>query len=274
MEKQAFLPPMAAMLAPLMMAPVYGIAGGISGAISSRGRSQLDKALERLIPQETPGLTKSKNYGALGGMAGGALGGTMLGGAIGDAYGNPIPGALIGALAGATSGHAGGKLLGEHGHNLNKYLNKMHPAIAPYAIGGGAGTLMGGVLGKEIFDDSPIVGTLGGAVLGGGLGAVANSALLGKGKFGGLLHGLVKAKLHKKSSSWLPGMVSGGLGAAGLAGGFGFGNYDLSTKQVILQRMLPALLAGGAGGALLGSFFNREKKRETVQEQDKQKVAH
>jgi len=259
MEKQAFLPPMAAMMAPLLMAPIYGIGGALSGAVRDRGRSQLDKALERLAPQETPGLTKAKNYGSIGGLGAGAIGGTMLGGAIGDAYGNPIPGALIGALAGATSGYGGGKLMGEQAYALNKYLNKMHPSIAPYAIGGGAGTLMGGVLGKELFDDSPISGTLGGAVLGGGLGAIANSALTGKGKFGGLLHGLVKTKLHKKSSSWLPGMVSGGLGAAGIAGGFGFGNYDLATKQVILQRMLPALLAGGAGGALLGSFFNREK---------------
>ena len=259
MEKEAFLPPMAALLAPLMMAPIYGASSAISGAISGRGKKKLDQALERLVPQETPGLTKAKKVGSMGGMGAGALGGSMLGAAIGDAYGNPIPGALLGALAGAGTGHTGGALLGEHGYNLNKYLAKNHPQLAPYAMGAGAGTLMGGILGKELFDDSPIAGTLGGSIVGGGLGAIANSALSGKGKFGGLLHGLVKAKLHKKSSSWLPGMVSGGLGAAGLAGGFGFGNYDLATKQVLLQRMLPALLAGGAGGALLGSFFNREK---------------
>jgi hypothetical protein len=260
MEKEAFLPPMMAMLAPLMMAPAYGAASAVSGAISGRGRKQLDKMMERFVPSDPPGLVTAKKYGGVGGLGSGALGGTMLGAAIGDAYGSPVPGALIGGLAGATAGHAGGQLFGEHGYNLNKYLNKMHPQLAPYAIGAGTGTALGGVLGHALFDDSPVAGTIGGAVLGGGLGAIANSALLGKGKFGGLLHGLLKAKLHKKSSAWLPGMVSGALGTAGLAGGFGFGNYDLTTKQVLLQRMLPALILGAGGGALLGSFYGEKKQ--------------
>lgn len=245
------------MAAPLMMAPVYGASSAISGLISSRARSKADKLLEKLMPQEPKGLTKAKTYGGLGGIGLGALGGTFLGTAIGDEFGNPVPGAIIGALAGPAAGHAGGKLLGEHGYNFNQYMAKQYPHLAPYATGALAGGTLGGVLGNALFDDSQIAGTIGGTALGTLAGAIANSAITRKGKFAGLLD--VAKKLNKKSSAWLPGMVASGLGAAGLAGGFGFGNFDLNTKQVLLRRMLPALIAGGAGGALLGSFFQERK---------------
>lgn len=266
MEKQAFLPPLAALMGPLMMAPIYGASSAISGAISGRARGQLDKAMERLMPSEPAGMVQAKKYGGLGGLGVGALGGTMLGTAVGDEFGVPVPGALLGALGGAAAGNAGGKLLGESGYNLNKYMATHYPKIAPYATGAGAGAIGGGILGEALFDDSRLAGGAGGALVGGLLGAIANSALARKGKFGGLLGNVAKKKLHKKSSAWVPGMVSGGLGAAGLAGGFGFGNFDLTTKQVLLQRMLPALLAGGAGGALLGSFFKGNNHNVAVQE--------
>jgi len=58
MDKQAFLPPLAAMAAPLMMAPVYGASSAISGLVSSRARSKADKLLERLLPSSDPAVPR------------------------------------------------------------------------------------------------------------------------------------------------------------------------------------------------------------------------
>jgi hypothetical protein len=267
MDKQAFLPPLAAMAAPLMMAPVYGASSAISGLVSSRARSKADKLLERLLPSSDPAVLKARQYGGIGGIGAGALGGTLLGTAIGDEFGSPIPGAMIGGLAGTAAGYSGGQTLGEHGLKFHKYMQKMYPNMAPYATGALAGTTLGGALGHALLDDSPYAGTIGGALLGGGLGAIANSALARKGKFAGLIDAIRKSGLHKKSSAIMLPALSGGLGAAGLAGGFGFGNFDLSTKDVIVRRMLPALIAGALGGGVLGHVLKGDKNG-SVQEQD------
>lgn len=244
MQKQSFVP--------VALLPFIGgaVGSGVSSFMSKKVNMGIQEALERLAPSEDPARTATRLWAQRAGLGIGAAGGTLLGSAIGDEYGVPVPGALIGALAGAGVGHSGGKLLGENMYDLNKHLVEKYPRVGPYALGAGVGGLLGGSLGTAIMDDNRVLGGVGGALAGGGIGALIDSMLSRK--------GIMRNVLAKKASI-LPMALAGGAGAAALASSFGLGNVDSPWRDVLLRRALPGLLAGGAAGGLLGYLTNRDE---------------